>query len=188
MDEINPKAQVIDPKLLKAERVVAQKALAKHLFNQGFSTKDISIDVGVHESTIRKWFKEEKLPTGVARKLHLKALQKKQALELNPPPAPLVELQPEQQVSPSDKYQQYVALEGIRMMQECLPTLRGPRTVKEFGELDTIIRRNLGLVGKNAAGPGGRLSIDISVLSEKRGSTATATIIDAEPYEEEEDL
>lgn len=191
MDESNRKAKVIDPALKKVEKAAAQRVLARHLYNEGKTNKEIGETVGVHEGTIRKWFREEGLPSGVARKLHVKALRNERMLAESPPPTPpaevtppseIVEFNPEQQVSPADRYQQFVAGEGMRIMQEALPTLQKPRNVKELGELDQIIRRNLGLNAKSAGGAGGRLSIDISILSGKKPNP-NKTIIDVEADE-----
>jgi len=184
MDESNCKAEVIDPELKKAEKTAAQKVLAKHLYNEGRTNKFIAEELGVHEGTLRRWFKEAKLPTGVARKLRVKALKQQRALATAPPapePAPLVELNPEQQLSPADQYQMFVAAEGMRIMQEALPTMRKPSNVKEMGELDQIIRRNLGLNSKSGGGHGGRLAIDISILSSRH--PGSKTVIDVEPDE-----
>lgn len=185
MDESNCKAEVIDPASKKAEKAAAQRVLAKHLYNEGLSNKEIAAEVGAHEATIRKWFREEGLPSGVARKLRVKAIKEQKDLVLNPPPAPVAAFEAEQQVSPADRYQQFVAGEGMRILQEALPTLRAPRTVKEFGELDQIIRRNLGLNAKSGGANHGRLSIDISVLSSKK-TNPNKTIIDVEADEQPE--
>lgn len=70
----------------------------------------------------------------------------------------------ESQSSPADKYQHYVAAAGIKLMRDSMKNLRGPRTVREFSELDQLIRRNLGLNSKNGGGTS-KMQIDISILN-----------------------
>lgn len=183
MDESNRKSEAIDPSLKKAEKAAAQRVLARHLYNEGKTNKEIGDVIGVHEATVRKWFRADKLPSGVGRKLRVQAIREKRALaERPPPPEAIVELNPEQQVSPADRYQHFVASEGMRIMQDALPSLQKPRNVKELGELDQIIRRNLGLNAKTGGSNGGRLAIDISILSGKK-TNPNKTIIDVEADE-----
>lgn len=184
MAESNRKAEVIDPSLKKAEKSAAQKVLAKHLYNQGLTNKEIAAELGTHEGTVRKWFREAKLPSGVARKLCVQQNRKPAAVVAPAVTAELVELNPTQQVSPADQYQQYVASEGMRILQDALPSLRGPRTVKELGELDQIIRRNLGLNAKSGGGSGGRLAIDISILSGKHNPNKNIIDVESDEYQD----
>jgi len=91
----------------------------------------------------------------------------------------------ENQASPSDKYQAYVAASAIKMLRDNMMNVRGPRTVRELSELDQLIRRNLGLNPKGGSSSGGGLSIDISILNNAKAATggASVVILDAEEAE-----
>ncbi len=104
----------------------------------------------------------------------------------------------ENQGSPADQYQAYVAGSAIRLLRDNLANVRGPRTVKELSELDQLIRRNLGLNPRGGAGAGGGLTIDISILNNTKadlsadapaGSTVNKRkiILDAEVFDPEDD-
>lgn len=90
----------------------------------------------------------------------------------------------ENQASPSDKYQAYVAASAIKMLRDNLMNVRGPRTVRELSELDQLIRRNLGLNPKGGSGSGGGLSIDISILNNaKAANGGSSVVVEAEEIE-----
>jgi len=83
----------------------------------------------------------------------------------------------ENQASPSDKYQAYVAASAIKMLRDNLMNVRGPRTVRELSELDQLIRRNLGLNPKGGSSNGSGLSIDISILNNAKAATGGARVV-----------
>jgi len=83
----------------------------------------------------------------------------------------------ENQSSPSDKYQAYVAASAIKMLRDNLMNVRGPRTVRELSELDQLIRRNLGLNPKGGSSNGGGLSIDISILNNAKAANGGSSVI-----------
>jgi len=83
----------------------------------------------------------------------------------------------ENQASPSDKYQAYVAASAIKMLRDNMMNVRGPRTVRELSELDQLIRRNLGLNPKGGSSSGGSLSIDISILNNAKAATGGASVV-----------
>ena len=83
----------------------------------------------------------------------------------------------ENQASPSDKYQAYVAASAIKMLRDNLMNVRGPRTVRELSELDQLIRRNLGLNPKGGSSNGGGLSIDISILNNAKAANGGSSVI-----------
>jgi predicted transcriptional regulator len=91
----------------------------------------------------------------------------------------------ENQSSPADKYQAYVAASAIKMLRDSLLNIRGPRTVRELSELDQLIRRNLGLNAKSGGGSGS-LTIDISVLNNAKAASggAKVVVVDAQQVEE----
>ena len=90
----------------------------------------------------------------------------------------------ENQSSPSDKYQAYVAASAIKMLRDNMMNVRGPRTVRELSELDQLIRRNLGLNPKGGSGGSGGLSIDISILNNaKAANGGSSVVVEAEEVE-----
>jgi hypothetical protein len=90
----------------------------------------------------------------------------------------------ENQASPSDKYQAYVAASAIKMLRDNMMNVRGPRTVRELSELDQLIRRNLGLNPKGGSSSGGGLSIDISILNNaKAANGGSSVVVEAEEVE-----
>lgn len=91
----------------------------------------------------------------------------------------------ENQASPSDKYQAYVAASAIKMLRDNMMNVRGPRTVRELSELDQLIRRNLGLNPKGGGSSGGGLSIDISILNNAKAATGgSSVVVEAEEIED----
>jgi transposase-like protein len=88
----------------------------------------------------------------------------------------------ENQSSPADKYQAYVAASAIKMLRDNLMNVRGPRTVRELSELDQLIRRNLGLNPKGGSGGSGSLTIDVSILNNSKATNggSASVVIDAE--------
>jgi len=82
----------------------------------------------------------------------------------------------ENQSSPADKYQAYVAATGIRMLRDNMMNVRGPRTVRELSELDQLIRRSLGLNPKGGSGGGSALTIDISILNNHKADLGSGAI------------
>jgi predicted transcriptional regulator len=71
----------------------------------------------------------------------------------------------ESQATAADKYQHYIAAAGIKLLRDSMSQLRGPKSVRELSELDQLIRRNLGLNSKTGGGNGGKMQIDISILN-----------------------
>ena len=95
----------------------------------------------------------------------------------------------ENQSSPADKYQAYVAASAIKMLRDNLINVRGPRTIRELSELDQLIRRNLGLNPKGGSGGAGSLTIDVSILNNSKATNggSASVVIDAEDYNESDE-
>ena len=72
------------------------------------------------------------------------------------------------EVTVQNQYQSYTANLGMRILRDAKAKIRGPRTIKEFSELDNVIRCNLGLSsnGKGGAGAAGSaLHVDVKILN-----------------------
>jgi transposase len=162
---------------------VVQEAL--RLNAEGMTNAAIGRKLGVHQGTVRRWFRKLGLPPKKAGfklpesspdkdalkeklEVHLDDMTKEAATE-----AKLVASKEEDKLlaeiadsqnSPADKYQHYVAAAGIKLLRDSMNLVRGPRTIREMSELDQLIRRNLGLNAKTGGG-GGRMQIDISILN-----------------------
>ena len=166
---------------------IVQKAL--ELNTKGMTNAAIGRQLGVHQNTIRRWFRKLGLPPKKAGftlpnmeadkdvlkeelEVHLEDMTQEAATE-----ARLIASKEEDKIlaeiaesqnSPADKYQYYVAAQGIRLLRDSMKLVRGPRTIREMSELDQLIRRNLGLNAKTGGGAG-RMQIDISILNNSTG-------------------
>ena len=188
---------------------IVQRALEMNA--QGMTNAAIGRHLGVHQGTVRRWFRKLGLPPKKAG-FTLPTVtpdkdELKEKLEVNlsdmtqqaATEARLAASEKEDQVlaeiaesqnSPSDKYQHYVAAAGIKLLRDSMSMVRGPRTIREMSELDQLIRRNLGLNAKTGGG-GGRMQIDISILNnstDKNGSKRVSDkpIIDVEETKKDE--
>jgi|TARA_A100001391_G_scaffold205361_1_gene205388 transposase-like protein len=162
---------------------IVQKALEMNA--QGMTNAAIGRHLGVHQNTVRRWFRKLGLPPKKAGfnlpNVNPDKDQLKEKLEVNlsdmtqqaATEARLAASEKEDQIlaeiaesqnSPADKYQHYVAAAGIKLLRDSMSMVRGPRTIREMSELDQLIRRNLGLNAKTGGG-GGRMQIDISILN-----------------------
>jgi len=82
----------------------------------------------------------------------------------------------ENQSTPADKYQAYVAASAMKILRDNLLNIRGPRTIREMSELDQLIRRNLGLNAKSGGGSSS-LTIDISVLNNSKAANGGSQVV-----------
>ena len=162
---------------------IVQEAL--RLNTAGMTNAAIGRRLGVHQGTVRRWFKKLglppkkagfKLPNKEADKdtlkedleVHLSEMTREAATEAKLAASKeedkiLAEIA-ESQNSPADKYQHYVAAAGIKLLRDSMINIKGPKTVREMSELDQLIRRNLGLNAKTGGGAS-RMQIDISILN-----------------------
>lgn len=162
---------------------IVQKAL--DLNAQGMTNAAIGRHLGVHQNTVRRWFRKLGLPPKKAgfnlpkpsadrdelkEKLEVKLSDMTQQAATE---ARLAQSEAEDKIlseiaesqnSPADKYQHYVAASGIKLLRDSMNHVRGPRTIREMSELDQLIRRNLGLNAKTGGGAS-RMQIDISILN-----------------------
>jgi len=175
-----------DDELTPAQRRRKQKQKAVDLFNEGVETTAIARTLNIHVTTARRWLKDAGLKSS---KQHKEAGAKDLALNpmeefLRPPKGEVLtrdeaevvkaeEAEEKQQhieevsnsaASPADAYQSYVATKGMDLMKKGLEGMPPPKNIREAEVLDGIIRRNLGIDGKNGQG-NARLSIDVAVLS-----------------------
>lgn len=183
------KAQVeAEKRQAKADKVVR----AKQLFSEGWKKVRIAEELGISFDTVCRWLANVAAPTdesapepfeknledvtsSVVTDSRLNARDEEQQT--------LLEVA-ENQASPSDKYQAYVAASAIKMLRDNLMNVRGPRTVRELSELDQLIRRNLGLNPKGGSGSSGGLSIDISILNNaKAANGGSSVVVEAEEIE-----
>lgn len=92
------------------------------------------------------------------------------------------------QATPADQYQAYIAANAIKMLRDNIFNVRGPRTIKELSDLDQLIRRSLGLDPKGNKSAGGTLTIDINVLNNTKADLSRQrTVVEAETVDGEDD-
>ena len=173
---------------------IVQKALL--LNAEGMTNAAIGRRLGVHQGTVRRWFKKLglppkkagfKLPNKDADKdvlkedleVHLSEMTREAATEAKLTASKeedkiLAEIA-ESQNSPADKYQHYVAAAGIKLLRDSIINIRGPKTVREMSELDQLIRRNLGLNAKTGGGAS-RMQIDISILNNSKADKGEGSL------------
>jgi hypothetical protein len=185
-------------KVARGERRQAKAAKmrrATELFQQGVMKTRIAEQLDVSFDTVCRWLKdvvveqpdtdaepfaknlEDSTDSVIAdAKLAARDMEQQALLEVA-----------ENQSSPADKYQAYVAASAIKMLRDNLANVRGPRTVRELSELDQLIRRNLGLNPKGGSGGSGSLTIDVSILNNSKATNggSTSVVIDAEEADDD---
>lgn len=168
------------------------------LLADGVQNKEIAKECGVHPNTVAVWKKkynvqvealipEEQEDTDVFEqkmskeaKAAIEAIREKAQEEEQTD----IEELADSQASPQEQYQAYVAAQGIRLMRDGIKTMRPPRTVKEFSDLDTVVRRAMGLsTNPGSGGKGGNaISIDVNILHNTKATKGgrDSVVIDAE--------
>ena len=164
---------------------IVQEAL--RLNAEGMTNAAIGRRLGVHQGTVRRWFKKLGLPPKKAGfkllkedlEVHLSEMTREAATEAKLAASKeedkiLAEIA-ESQNSPADKYQHYVAAAGIKLLRDSMINIKGPKTVREMSELDQLIRRNLGLNAKTGGGAS-RMQIDISILNNSKADKGEGSL------------
>ena len=173
---------------------IVQEALRMNA--EGMTNAAIGRRLGVHQGTVRRWFRKLGLPPKKAGfrlpdkdadidklkedlEVHLEEMTKEAATEAKlaatrEEDKVLAEIA-ESQNSPADKYQHYVAAAGIKLLRDGIRSIKGPKTVREMSELDQLIRRNLGLNAKTGGG-GSRMQIDISILNNSKADKGDGSL------------
>lgn len=188
--KLTPTAELRKGQAERRQAKAARTQRAIELYQQGVLKIRIAEQLNVSTDTVCRWLKnvivdkpdseaepfaknlEESTAAVVAdAKLAARDMEQQALLEVA-----------ENQSSPADKYQAYVAASAIKMLRDNLINVRGPRTVRELSELDQLIRRNLGLNPKGGSGGSGSLTIDVSILNNSKATNGgtTSVIIDAE--------
>lgn len=188
--EPTPTAKLRKGQAERRQAKASRTQRAIELYQQGVMKIRIAEQLGVSTDTVCRWLKnvivdkpdseaepfaknlEESTTAVIAdAKLAARDVEQQALLEVA-----------ENQSSPADKYQAYVAASAIKMLRDNLMNVRGPRTIRELSELDQLIRRNLGLNPKGGSGGAGSLTIDVSILNNSKATNggSASVIIDAE--------
>jgi transposase-like protein len=196
-EEITPTAKLRKGQVERRQAKAAKVQRAIEMYQQGVMKTRIAEQIGVSFDTIGRWLKDvivdkpdsdaepftknlDDTATAVIAdaKLAARDMEQQALLEVA-----------ENQSSPADKYQAYVAASAIKMLRDNLMNVRGPRTIRELSELDQLIRRNLGLNPKGGSGGAGSLTIDVSILNNSRATNggSASVIIDAEESDESDE-
>ena len=185
----------------KAERL----KLGLKLLSEGRMSKDVAEECGVHANTVALWKKkyevqikamipeEQENADAFEAKLskEAKAAVKQLKEEAHDQEQLDIAEMADSQASPQEQWQAYVASQGIRIMRDGMKSIRPPRTIKEFAELDSIVRRSMGLSNSiNNSGKGGSgnsISIDVNILHNAKATKggAESVVLDAEVTEED---
>lgn len=198
MSDEKPKLSLTAARRLKQEvnrrNRAARVQRAIKLYKSGVIKSRIAEDLGVHFETVSRWLKgievdvpakpdPEAVAEVYAQKLEEAVAETKLAVR-EEEEQDLLEIA-ENQASPADKYQAYVAASAIKMLRDNLLNIRGPRTVRELSELDQLIRRNLGLNPKGNGGSGS-LVIDVSILNNGKATNggAASVVVEAEEVDD----
>ena len=188
-----------------AKARLRERAIAMH--QSGWTQIAIARELGVHDGTIRRWLRlvgvppkksryeanpsltpEDPDPLATALAADLKfTCQDVAALaradEREDERQAIVEVA-EQQASPGDQYQAYIAAATIKHIRDSIPNLPPIRTIKDLDTADQIARRSLGL---NAKGGGqGKLTIDISILNNTKTRPLKASLRNVQDAEFED--
>ena len=180
----SPTAQLREEQELRRRAKTERIERAKSMYANGVAKTRIAEELQTHYDTVCRWLKNE--PKPVKEEVvdefahHLDSTTEKVVADArlaarDAEEKALMEVA-ENQSSPADKYQAYVAASAIKMLRDNLVNIRGPRTVRELSELDQLIRRNLGLNPKNGSGSGS-LTIDISILNNAKAANGGADVI-----------
>jgi hypothetical protein len=196
-----PRAKKKSKALKQAEKAcvmrrdrAAAKTRVFELLAQGWQQVKIADEIGIPVSRVRTWVRV----AGLSNTRVPKPPQEP------PPPEPEPLGPVEQRIlarqqerndiaavseshsTPADQYQAFIASSAIKLLRDDMEKIRGPRTVRELSELDQLIRRSLGLNPKGGSSAGGGLQIDISILNGTK-AVRGAVVVDAQPYDEDED-
>lgn len=191
-----PSPAALKKKKARAKRqyYAACRVRAAEMYVSGWSQARISEELKIPEGTLSSWFKKDGIrkPAAIAPEVLEEAQREQRELDYEEvAPTMFAERDAEvdrmlavaqNQASPADQYQAFIASAGIRMMRDSMQLVRGPRTVRELAELDALIRRNLGLNPKG--GGAGGLTIDISILNDTK-PVRHGVVVEAEPADDE---
>jgi hypothetical protein len=211
------KPKATRPCLKKANLVLKEKAV--QLNNAGWKHSEIAKELRVDPGTIRRWFRELGVPpkktrmdpnvmigvpdpdpigTAITGQLVGTAKELGVVAELEAKELEHAEIQTmaNTALTPTDQYQAYVAAQGMRLIRDGIAQVKPPRTIAELDQLDKIVRRSMGLEGKNGGGGGGggggSLRIDLTILNNPVASPhganvdpGTGYLVDVEALEAE---
>jgi len=184
------KTQKVREENIRKQQVIAEAHQRCYdLFDSGWRQARIAEELGVGQHTICRWLKlagkkapkPEPEPVSEPFQKNLESVIAETVSDTrmaarDEEQQTLLEVA-ENQSSPADKYQAYVASSAIKMLRDNMMNVRGPRTVRELSELDQLIRRNLGLNPKGSGANGGGLSIDISILNNAKAANGGASVV-----------
>ena len=165
----------------KAERI----ARARDLFMSGVNKTRIAEEIGTTRVTIARWLADLKAPEKGTEPVDVfednlfsvlgETVADARIAARDEEDQNLLEVA-ENQSTPADKYQAYVAASAMKILRDNLLNIRGPRTIREMSELDQLIRRNLGLNAKSGGGSSS-LTIDISVLNNSKAANGGSQVV-----------
>ena len=192
--KLSPTAAMRQERTEKRQAKAAKVQRAIDMYKGGVIKMRIAEELDISFDTVCRWLKDVVLDTPDETEPFAKNLEESTTAVVadaklaarDQEQQSLLEVA-ENQSSPADKYQAYVAASAIKMLRDNLANVRGPRTVRELSELDQLIRRNLGLNPKGGSGGSGSLTIDVSILNNSKATNggSTSVVIDAEEADDD---
>lgn len=184
------KTPLLEKKSKAAWLLLKQKVIELH--NEGHCMASISRTLHLHDSTIRRWLRAAGAPPKSSRGEPNRKLEMPEVGEgeegLDPfDEVPLeasgdqgldtlhqmamqaalngqIGAQAAQQLGTAEQHQAFIAFHAMRLIKQGMPHLRVPRTIMEVDKLDQMVRRAMGLDGKNGGSGAQRLRIDLKIL------------------------
>ncbi len=171
---------------------VAVKRKALKLFGMGHSAESIGRELGIAGPTVLRWAKKAKIEKGVmipAKLSEMDDFVSTLEIDKTSPIVRIVEQHAQQKEvldisrqtsTPAEQYQALVAGHGIKMLQNAFAN---PPVVKNMRDLKTLTEVVNDALGLNRKGIGGRLAIDLHILTKPQQSQ---TIVEATVISDED--
>lgn len=174
--------------------IVRQKALT--LYAQGHAVPDIARNIGVDATTVRRWVKQNGVTHGGA----LGQVADEPETGAAPPPTveevltPTERLMNAEQVmaaietalqrpgDTADRYQAIMVALGLNILKTTAAMPPAVKNMRDLATLNEILRTNMGLNAKGAAGGG--LAINLNVLT--KGVKSEQVAVEAELLDEDD--
>lgn len=175
----------------------AIKRRAMKLYGEGHSSRAVAENCGVPQSTVQRWARKE----GITRGIMIDA-KAEEMTEMLPPMEddrllPVIQVLAEQEKgaeirkaqqrtsTPAEQYQTMVAAHGMKMLEKVFEAPPSVRNMRDLKTLTEIVSDALGVGGKR--GVGGKLAIDLSVLTRPSGQvTVEAEVVEKNEADTEE--
>lgn len=165
---------------------------AVKLYALGHSAASIGKAMGISYATVTKWAKAAGVEKGSAspqivtdESQFLTPLELDQTVPLNKVVTAAEERKDivavaKQAASPTEQYQTLIAANAIKLLQSAFENPPLVKNIRDLKTLTEIANEALGIGGKKGGGIGGKLAIDLRILSgPKTGPTVEAEVVES---------